>query len=150
MYRPTDQEQATGVAAACEQLTGVGAILPTSLGHFHLPPGKPYTSGTVRDTYLPKGTAIDGKTGGPAHRMLSETKRESRKSSPGSQCSGWVRGWPAMVGHVNSDVASIQDGDSPAYYECAIVHTSGPGVFRRPRALHTDTQISLASRPDLE
>ena len=65
-------------------------------------------------------------------------------------CSGQVRGWSVMVGHVNSDVASIQDGDSPAYYECAIVHTSGPGVFRRPRALHTDTQISLASRPDLE
>ena len=25
-------------------------------------------------------------------------------------CSGQVRGWSVMVGHVNSDVASIQDG----------------------------------------
>ena len=81
MYRPTYQERATGVATACEQLTAVGAILPTSLDRFHLPPGKPYASGTVRDTYLPKGTAIDGKTGGPAHRMLCCQRRRGNRGS---------------------------------------------------------------------
>ena len=50
-----DREQATGVAAACERLTAVGVILPASLDHFHLPPGKPYVNGTVRDTLLTQG-----------------------------------------------------------------------------------------------
>ena len=52
IYWLIDREQATDVAAACEQLTTVGGILPTSLDHFHLPPGKPYVNVTVRDTLL--------------------------------------------------------------------------------------------------
>ena len=35
IYWSVDREQATGVAATCEQLTGAGANLPTSLDHFH-------------------------------------------------------------------------------------------------------------------
>ena len=52
IYWLIDREQATDVVAACEQLIAVGGILPTSLDHFHLPPGKPYVNVTVRDTLL--------------------------------------------------------------------------------------------------
>ena len=55
-----------------------------------------------------------------------------------------------MMGHVDSGVASMQDGDSPPYYECAIVCISGSDGFYRPRALHADAQIFLASRLDLD
>ena len=62
----------------------------------------------------------------------------------------WVRDLSVMVDHFNSGVTSIQDGGSPAYNECAIVYISGLDEFHRPRALHTNAQISLASRLDLE
>ena len=65
-----------------------------------------------------------------------------------------------MMGHVNSGVASMQDGDSPPYYEissmegsgdtCAVICISGSGEFHRPRALYADAQIFLASRLDLK
>ena len=55
IYWPIDREQATGVAATCEQLTVVGIILPTSLDHFYLPPGQPYVNGTVTDTLFTQG-----------------------------------------------------------------------------------------------
>ena len=50
-----DREQATGVAAACEQSTAVGVILPTSLDHFNLPLRESYVDGTIRDTLLTQG-----------------------------------------------------------------------------------------------
>ena len=55
IYLLIDRKQAIGAAATCEQLTVVGIILPASLDHFHLPPGKPYVNGTVRDTLLTQG-----------------------------------------------------------------------------------------------
>ena len=55
-----------------------------------------------------------------------------------------------MMGHVNSGVLRCRTGDSPSYYQCAIICISGPDEFHRPRTLHTDAQISLASRVDLE
>ena len=65
-----------------------------------------------------------------------------------------------MMGFVNSSVASMQDGDSPPYYEissmegsgdtCAVICISGSGELHRPRALYTDAQIFLASGLDLK
>ena len=60
-----DPEQAAGVTSAREQLTAVRAILPTSSDHFHLPPGKPYTNGTVRNIFHYQ-VYCDRKAGGHA------------------------------------------------------------------------------------
>ena len=86
---------------------------------------------------LPKGTAIETQDvmlrGEEGIEEVVITELRFR----------WVRDLSVMVDHFHW-------GDSPAYYECAIVCISGLGEFHRPRALHTDVRLSLTSRLDLE
>ena len=71
-------------------------------------------------------------------------RRGSRRSASGNLHFRQASGRSDIIGHANSSVASMQDGDSSLYCEissmegsgdtCAIVCISGSGKFRRPIA----------------